>query len=352
MRNASVALAPATLEPTYQLSLGLPGRSYALAIAARHGLNEKVVEQARSMLGPAQQGAERLLQELHQERQMAMEMRREASTLQAQARDKQNELDRQLQELEDNRAELMEKAQLQLREQAEALEAQLQKAAQALNRPRRALQIQAPPASVYDEPDSAVETVVYDRLPEVDDVETPATVEAALRQVAHVQEKLASPQWQPRPSERGDWLAGLHAGDRVYLRGIPQPVEVVTPPDGPTLEVLLGAMRARLPVHRVERPAPSASSTPERLFRSPGPQPNPQRTLDLRGRRVEDALDEVDLFLDQAARSGAPDLRIIHGVGTGALRSAVRNHLASHPMVQSFRPEEGPSDGVTMIEVA
>ena len=135
MRNASVELAPTTLEPTYQLSLGLPGRSYALAIAARHGLNEQVVEQARSMLGPAQQGAERLLQELHQERQMAMEMRREAATLQTQARDKQTELDRQLQELKDNRAELMERAQLQLREQAEALEAQLQKAAQALDRP-------------------------------------------------------------------------------------------------------------------------------------------------------------------------------------------------------------------------
>ena len=88
--------------------------------------------------------------------------------------------------------------------------------------------IQAPPASIYDEPDSAVETVVDDRLPEVDDVETPATVEEALSQVAHVQEELASPEWQPRPSERGDWLAGLRAGDRVYLRGIPQPVEVVT----------------------------------------------------------------------------------------------------------------------------
>ena len=350
MRNASVELAPTTLEPTYQLSLGLPGRSYALAIAARHGLNENVVEQARSMLGPAQQGAERLLQELHQERQMAMEMRREASTLQAQARDKQTELDRQLQELEDNRAELLERAQLQLREQTEALEAQLQKAAQALNRPRHGMPIQAPPASVYDEPTSNDEFISDDESV-VDAPEIPSTVEEALRQVAHVQQELESPQWQPRPSERGDWLAGLSAGDRVYLRGIPQPVEVVTPPDGPTLEVLLGAMRARLPVHRVERPAPSASSTPERLFRSPGPRPGLQRTLDLRGRRVEDALDEVDIFLDQAARSGAPDLRIIHGVGTGALRSAVRSHLARHPMVQSFRPEEGPSDGVTMIEV-
>ena len=149
MRNASVELAPTTLEPTYQLSLGLPGRSYALAIAARHGLDANVVEQARSMLGPAQQGAERLLEELHQERQMAMEMKREAASMEAQARDKQGELDRQLQELEDNRTALMEQAQLQLREQSEALEAELHKAAQALNRPRRSMPIQAPPPDAY-----------------------------------------------------------------------------------------------------------------------------------------------------------------------------------------------------------
>ena len=189
-------------------------------------------------------------------------------------------------------------------------------------------------------------------MDEVDAPEVPVSVDEALKRVAQVQQELASSQWRPRPSERGDWLENLQAGDRVYLRGIPQPVEVVTPPDGATLEVLLGSMRARLPVHRVERPAPGTPSTPERLFRSPGPTPAPQRTLDLRGRRVEDALNEVDLFLDQAARSGAADLRIIHGVGTGALRSAVRSHLAQPPdMVQSFRPEEGTSDGVTVIEV-
>lgn len=350
MRNASVELAPTTLEPTYQLSLGLPGRSYALAIAARHGLDAKVVDEARSMLGPAQQGAERLLEELHQERQMAMEMRREAATLQARARDKQAELERQLQELEDHRSELMEEARLKLKEQSEALEAELQRAAQALSRPRRSVPIQAPAPDAHQY--EMVETPEDESTPVGEASEVPVTVGDALRQVAQVQQQLASPQWQPRPSERGDWLWGLQAGDRVYLRGIPQPVEVVTPPDGATLEVLLGSMRARLPVHRVERPAPGTPVAPERLFRSPGPRPIPQRTLDLRGRRVEDALNEVDLFLDQAARAGAPDLRIIHGVGTGALRSAVRNHLASHPMVQSFRPEEGASDGVTTIEVA
>ena len=345
MRNASVELAPTTLEPTYQLSLGLPGRSYALAIAARHGLNPDVVEQARSMLGPAQQGAERLLQELHQERQMASEMRQEAAALQTQARNKQAELERELQELEDKRAELVEEAQQRLRDRAEAIEAQLQKAAQASSRPRRTMPIQAPPPGAYPFAPSVGPSEV---MP-VDDalMDAPLTVEEALQHVEQVQQELASPEWQPRPAERGDWLGRIRAGDRVYLRGIPQPVEVITPPDGSTLEVLLGAMRARLPVHRVERPAAGVPAAPERLFTSSGSRQAPNLILDLRGRRVEDSLNEVDLFLDQAARAGAPDLRIIHGVGTGALRSAIRNHLGRHPMVQSFRPEEGPSDGVT-----
>ena len=350
MRNASVELAPTSLEPTYQLTLGLPGRSYALDIAARHGLNPSVVQEARSMLGPTQQGTERLLQELHQERQLALEMRREAADMQAQAQDRQAELERQLREFEDNRAQLVEEAQLRLRERAEAIEAELQKAAQASSRPRRAMPIQAPTSGVYELPPSSDLEITQPQLDKAP-VEEPLTVQEALQKLVQVQQELASPEWQPRPSERGEWLGRLQAGDRVYLHGIPQPVEVITPPDGPTLEVLLGAMRARLPLHRIERPAPSLTSAPERLFMSPGPKPSPERTLDLRGRRVEDALNEVDLFLDQAARTGAPELRIIHGVGTGALRSAVRNHLAHHPIVNSFRPEEGPSDGVTMIDI-
>ena len=153
------------------------------------------------------------------------------------------------------------------------------------------------------------------------------------------------------PSGATGWGGfGLETGSTSA--GIPQPVEVITPPDGSTLEVLLGAMRARLPVHRVERPAAGVPAAPERLFTSSGSRQAPNLTLDLRGRRVEDSLNEVDLFLDQAARAGAPELRIIHGVGTGALRSAIRSHLGRHPMVQSFRPEEGPSDGVTIIVVA
>ena len=365
MRNASVELAPATLDPTYRLSVGLPGRSYALAIAARHGLDKEVLEQARSMLSPAQQGAEELLQELHQERQMAAELHQEAVSLQAQARDKQAELDRQLQELEGRRAELMAEAQLRIEEQADALERRLRRAERTLAQPPRIAPIQAPMPGDYHAPQAAPggvsgspwpleEEMLEAEAEEADEVdaETPATVRQALEQVAQIRQELASSRWQGPGPQREGWLARLKAGDRVYLRGIPQPVEVITPPDGGTLEVLLGAMRARLPIHRVEREAPAAARPPERLFRASTPMPELRLALDLRGRRVEDALSEVDLFLDQGARAGAPELRIIHGVGTGALRSAVRNHLARHPMVRSFGPEQGaPSDGATMVEV-
>ena len=192
-------------------------------------------------------------------------------------------------------------------------------------------------------------------LEEEDEESEPVgTVEEALQEVAQVQQELRSAEWQPQLPARESWLGGLRAGDRVYLRGIPQPVEVITPPDGgTTLEVLLGTMRARLPVYRVERVAAAQQAAIDHVFLSQGPRPQPKLTLDLRGQRVEDALGEVDLFLDQAVRAGAPGLRIIHGVGSGALRSAIRDYLARHPMVLSFhRDETTAADGATMVEVS
>jgi DNA mismatch repair protein MutS2 len=78
-----------------------------------------------------------------------------------------------------------------------------------------------------------------------------------------------------------------------------------------------------------------------------------EREIDLRGTRVESALEQLDRFLDQAALGGLPSVRIVHGVGTGALRSALREHLAQHVLVQSFAAEEGSNaDGATAVELA
>ena len=149
----------------------------------------------------------------------------------------------------------------------------------------------------------------------------------------------------------------MKEGDRVYIRGISQPVEVISPVDGQErVEVLLGTMRAKIPVYQLERQAeghPAAASQGVYLDRAPRePVRGPGSGLDLRGRRVDEALSRVDEALNDAALDGVSFIRMIHGKGTGALRRAIREYLGGHPLVISAEDGEGPGgDGVTVAEL-
>ena len=191
--------------------------------------------------------------------------------------------------------------------------------------------------------------------------------------------------------ERTPWQEELRSGDRVYIRGIPRPVEVISPQDADEhIEVLLGTMRARIPVYQLDRPAESGldagdgspagvagQSSPGQSSPSAAPgidsnapgvrfrhnrdagvyyrRPSPRQVntdLDLRGHRVDEALDKVETLLNQAALSGVQEIRIIHGRGTGALRRAVREYVKGHPLTANSGPEEqGANDGVTVVEL-
>ena len=167
--------------------------------------------------------------------------------------------------------------------------------------------------------------------------------------------QISSPNWQPIELKLPTWQERLGSGDRVFIRGIPRPVEVITPPDGQGLvEVLLGTMRAKLPVYQLERQEDQVHQPAARqgvyLSRAAPRQPNTE--IDLRGLRVDEALDKLDSFLNSAALDGVSAVRIIHGKGTGALRRAIRDYLAGHPLVAAAAPAKGPSgDGVTVVEV-
>ena len=323
MINASVELDPRTLAPTYRLTWGLPGGSYALTIASRLGMDREVVDHARSLQAPAHQAAEGLLKELQQERFLAENQRMQAEGALAEAQERSADLQEELLTIQDKKAEMIEEARHQLQRSVDEVARRLRGAERAVEQPAS-----RPP------------------MPEV--------VVEAKKEVAEVRKELRSLDWQPPSSRRGDWLKRIKAGDRVYLRGIPQPVEVITPlDDAGMVEVLLGTMRARLPVHQLDRPAP-VHNTPSgaSIYYTRPAKKQVSRELDLHGVRVEEALEQLEGYLSDAAVAGLSSVRILHGVGTGALRNAVREYLSGHPLVRSVgRDETIVADSVTVVEL-
>ena len=368
MANASVELAPVTLDPTYRLAMGLPGRSYALTIASRLGLDRSIVEEARSQLTPAHRSSETLLRELQEERHLAEEKRREAEQTQAAAARRSRDLDEELARLRDGEAAMMEEARHLLQVRVEEVQRRLREAERAAGRARRRHSPMtlppavpgnvgdgpaAEPASAYAE--GGLPQVVQEQGSPDPDLDPSEAVRAARGELAAVRHELASQEWKPPSSRREDWVRELRSGDRVYLKGVPQPVEVITPPDDDgSIEVLLGTMRARLPVYRVDRPAYAyVSPTGDGVFYTrDAKKPAVAPELDLRGKRVEEAVARVEEYLNDAAMAGLARVRIVHGSGTGALRESLREHLRSHPLVKSFgRDEITPGDGATLVEL-
>jgi DNA mismatch repair protein MutS2 len=185
-------------------------------------------------------------------------------------------------------------------------------------------------------------------------------------ELTEARRQLSSPRWQPIEVRRIPWQEQLRSGDRVFIRGIPRPVEVITPPDDQEqVEVLLGTMRAKIPVYQLERPAAADPQAARQGVFLQRPTRRPARLggqmvgwagstmeINLHGHRVEEALEKVEDLLNEASVQGVEKVRIIHGRGTGALRRAIREYLGNHPLVASANPDPGPSaDGVTVAEL-
>ncbi len=338
MVNASVDLDPATLEPTYHVTLGLPGRSYALTIAARLGVPQEVIDDAKSGISPVEQATEGLLQELQQERRVVEELREEAEIATADAVRKQRELDAQLADVESAKANLVE-------ESRQELQGRISGILDRLSRAERSLEA----AEVRQNSEAQANAEARANA------QARQEMQANRSDVRDVQRQLESAAWSPIEVERTPWQQRLKEGDRVYIRGIAQPVEVISPADSQDrVEVLLGTMRAKIPVYQLERQAeghPAAANQGVYLDRAPRSKA-PNADLDLRGMRVDEALGRVDEALNDAALDGSGSIRIIHGKGTGALRQAIREYLGGHPLVISAEEGEGPGgDGITVAEL-
>jgi len=308
---AAMEFDPDSGRPLYRLRAGAPGGSEALALARRLGLAPSWIARAEQLLGPEQRDLRRLLAELEATRTelaraalAADEQRQEAALAAAR-------LERERAALEAERRMVGRKLQGELGAFRERVQRELADVEQRLRREFEAGRRRGVAAE-----------------------ELARRFEAAPALAAEAEATPAGP---------------IEVGARVRHRtlGWSGRLERL---DGERAEVAVSGKRVRARLAELvalgdERPAPG-----ERRASDPGETAAPAELM-LLGRRVEEALDEIDDFLDRGLRAGLAEARIVHGHGTGRLRDAVREHLRRHPAVATYRagaPNEG-GNGATVV---
>ena len=331
MMNASFQLDPDTLEPTYRMTIGIPGRSYAMAVAERLGLPKEILSESRDLMEPQHLLFEDWLNELQSERQRLQTNMEETSRARADAESLRRQLEEQVEYLVSHRDDMMDAARAdamrrfrEINRKLEGAQASLQWAAPASG--------SAPPAR--------------DRI------------ERVRRDLAAVELPPRAPERRRREASRP-----LAAGDTVFIRGMNLQGKIVSiDHDGEDAEVGIGKVRVNVDLARLSRIEPEdspADAPPQPAAEAPSVRTDlapalASVELDIRGKRVDEAQLNLDEFLDHAMRDGLDKLRVIHGRGTGALRNVVREHLRHHRAVKNFGPEprERGGNGATWVELA
>ena len=319
--NASVEFDIESLQPTYHLTVGLPGRSNALAIARRLGLAEDIIETAKTSLDPADLQADDLLDEIRRQRRLSQEAREAAERGRQEAEQLRDQLADRLEEIEEERLDALEEARRKSREEVRSLKDELQRIREELSR-------QAEPKRALEDLEEKIE---------------------------QVEEEVSRPVVRRRPEPLPGPSRPIAEGDRVVIRSLDRE-GVVQNLDGEDAEVQMGPIRVRAKLADLrhaggQQQAEKAEERSSSTIRVPKDVSSPGTELDLRGQRVDEALTNLEYFLDKAFIAGLPYVRIIHGMGSGRLRSAVRRAVKSHPQVVQYEPgREGEGgDGVTVI---
>jgi DNA mismatch repair protein MutS2 len=318
--NASVEFDIQSLKPTFRLSIGLPGKSNALAIAERLGIPDKIVQSARAEIDPADLQAEDLLDEIHKQRDMAKAARSAAEGSRKESERIRRELASRLENIEDERRELLNAAREEGQYEVAEIQKEIRRARRELSRARQPLDVIAPLEKSISHLEASIETPVAREVPDI------------------------------LPS-RGP----LRLGSKVRLRALKMD-GIITSLGKVDAEVQVGNLRVRARLGElVPKNTQSQDeviddrSHKEREFSAPKVE-SPGIEIDLRGNRADDAIDSLDIYLERAYTAGLPWVRIIHGKGTGKLRQVVRQTLSEHPQILSFEPgkrAEG-GDGVTV----
>jgi DNA mismatch repair protein MutS2 len=324
--NASMGFDEQTLEPTYVLQTGMPGKSAGLEIATRLGMPDDIMNRARASMSDRERDLSRFLSELHQRlrdvQALDQDLRRQQADLAAREKEMAREWEKResskLKELERRTEQMLAK----FEEQAQETIGQI---VQGAGQRKIAEQAQRRVAKTKRELREEFQTTVLSTQDESrhGDLQRPQIVEGA----------------------------------RVRLQGIREPARVRRLLAGDRLEVEAGFMKMQVSVDDVLEVLPDtggAAKLPKNVTFKPAPELAPvHREINVIGQRAEEARDHVDQFLDRAVMATASRVRIVHGHGMGILRKVLWELLERHPHVQKHYqapPSEGGT-GATIVEL-
>ena len=330
VENASVEFDVNSLRPTYRLLIGVPGKSNAFEISRKLGLTEDIIQSASERLTRDQIRFEDVIANAEYHRQIAEKERKLAEEAHLETQRLRAEAEKARRELEGQRDEMIQKARAQAKSVLTKAQGEAERVISELKKARS--------AQVLKEHElHELRGVLQEGIDEVSD------------------------SIQPLSQAPGEKPKSLKAGDRVMLLRLGTQGTVLTPPDAKgDFSVQAGAIKLKANLSEVTLAAEKPPEDPRKHRYEPRRAPSTQISVsarrgemecDLRGMTTEEAIAQMELFLDGARLNGIRSVSIIHGKGTGALRSAVQSALKRIPDVASFRLGrygEG-EDGVTIV---
>ncbi|CAM3450911.1 endonuclease MutS2 [Cytobacillus oceanisediminis] len=319
--NASVEFDIETLSPTYKLLIGVPGRSNAFEISKRLGLNDKVIDTARSYIGADTNQVEKMIASLEESRKQAEADREEANDLLKNAEKLHKDLQKQMIEFYEQKDSMHEKA--------------AEKAADIIEKAK-------------DEAEQIIRDLRKMRMEKHAEVKEHELIEAKKR-LAEAAPQISKTQNKVKPKNDKHAFA---PGDEVKVLSFGQKGHLLEKVSDKEWQVQIGILKMKVAekdLEYIKSPKPVETKP---MATVKGKDFHVSLELDLRGERYENALLRVEKYIDDALLAGYPRVSIIHGKGTGALRQGVQEYLRNHRSVKKIRFGEAGEGGtgVTVVE--
>ena len=330
VQNASMEFDVETLSPTYRLTIGIPGKSNAFEISRKLGLSESIIDKARELLEGRDIEFEDVIAALEDDRKRAEEERDQAIALNIAMKKQKQELEQREAEIKQKKSEILAKAREEAREivrEAKDTTREVQKELRELNR----IDSIAERNKVFDEG------------------------RRKLRNLEGRYREKTVKQVNNKPVKASD----LKTGNRVKVLSLDQNGEIMTLPDDKgNLTVQMGILRATVNIKDImliDEVKKQKASPKQRNYSSmyQAKAMNMSTTINVRGQNLDDAVMNVDKYLDDAFMAGLKEVTVIHGRGEGILRTGLQQMMKRHKHVKAFRKgayNEG-GDGVTIVQL-